>query len=130
MQAERPGQVLSEFAADDPLLDGLLLLCRLRGRASSRSRLLGCVPVPAQGLTEVLLPGAAGRAGLQGRWLNRTLAEMPQHALPALLLLRGGGALGLLERGECRARVLVVEAGGGEACLEDRKSTRLNSSHV
>lgn len=118
MQAERPGQVLSEFAADDPLLDGLLLLCRLRGRASSRSRLLAGLPVPAQRLTEELLPRAAARAGLQGRWLNRTLAEIPQHALPALLLVRGGGALVLLERGECRARVLVVEAGGGEACLE------------
>lgn len=117
IQVEQPAPEAFRGATDDPLLDGLLLLCRLHGRTISRGRLTGGLPLPRQRLTAELMPRAAARAGLRGRWLTRTLEEIPPLALPALLLLRGGVAV-LLERDAERARVLLVESGGGETRVE------------
>lgn len=103
---------------DDPLLDGLLLLCQLWDRAISRGQLLSGLPLPAQRLTAELLPRAAARAGLQGRWLNRSLGGISDVALPALLLLDNGGTAVLLELGECRARILASESAGGEVSID------------
>lgn len=118
IQVEQPAPEALRGATDDPLLDGLLLLCRLHGRTISRGRLTGGLPLPRQRLTAELMPRAAARAGLRGRWLTRTLEEIPPLALPALLLLRGGGVAVLLERDAERARVLLVESGGGETRVE------------
>ncbi|HLT03639.1 MAG TPA: type I secretion system permease/ATPase [Pseudomonas sp.] len=118
IQVEQPAPEALRGATDDPLLDGLLLLCRLHGRTISRGRLTGGLPLPEQRLTAELMPRAAARAGLRGRWLTRTLEEIPPLALPALLLLRGGGVAVLLERDAERARVLLVESGGGETRVE------------
>ena len=120
IQVEQPAPEALRGATDDPLLDGLLLLCRLHGRTISRGRLTGGLPLPEQRLTAELMPRAAARAGLRGRWLTRTLEEIPPLALPALLLLRGGGVAVLLERDAERARVLLVES-GGEARVELRE---------
>ncbi len=103
---------------DDPLLDGLLLLCALHQRPASRALLTAGLPLPAQRLSAQLLPRAAARAGLQGRWLRKPLDTISPLALPALLLLQGGRAaiwLGLDEEG--RARLLLSESEGGEISL-------------
>lgn len=117
VQVARPADAALRPEADDPLLDGLLLLCRLQGRATTRGRLLDGLPLPEQRLTAGLLPRAAARAGLRGRWLNRELEDISALSLPALLLLRGGGVAVLLEVGDCRARLLPAESDGGEACI-------------
>ncbi len=92
---------------DDPLLDSLLSLCALHQRPASRAMLSAGLPLPAQRLTAELLPRAAARAGLQGRWLQRPLRQIPAIALPALLLLKEGRAAILLahegERGRSSA---------------------------
>ncbi|NER61717.1 hypothetical protein G3435_20700, partial [Pseudomonas sp. MAFF212428] len=54
---------------DDPLLDGLLILCKLHGAAVSRTSLCAGLPLAEQRLTLELLPRAAARAGLQARIL-------------------------------------------------------------
>ena len=99
---------------DDPLLDSLLSLCALHQRPASRAMLSAGLPLPAQRLTAELLPRAAARAGLQGRWLQRPLRQIPAIALPALLLLKEGRAAILLAHEGEQARLLLSESEGGE----------------
>jgi ATP-binding cassette subfamily C protein LapB len=61
---------------DDPLLDGLLILCKLHGatvsRASLRCRAAPGTPTPEPGPAA----RAAARAGLQARLLRRELKDI------------------------------------------------------
>lgn len=103
---------------DDPLLDSLLSLCSLHQKPVSRAMLTAGLPLPEQRLSVELLPRAAARAGLQGRWLRRGLHKIPTLAMPALLLLREGRSAVLLgwdEQG--RARVMPSESEGGEVLV-------------
>lgn len=100
---------------DDPLLDSLLSLCSLHQKSVSRAMLTAGLPLPEQRLSADLLPRAAARAGLQGRWLRRSLERIPALAMPALLLLHDGRSallLGLDEHGY--ARIMPSESEGGE----------------
>ena len=100
---------------DDPLLDSLLSLCSLHQKSVSRAMLTAGLPLPKQRLSAELLPRAAARAGLQGRWLRRSLQKIPELAMPALLLLRDGRSallLGWEEGGQ--ARIMPSETEGGE----------------
>ncbi|HSC83370.1 MAG TPA: type I secretion system permease/ATPase [Pseudomonas sp.] len=100
---------------DDPLLDSLLSLCALHQRPASRALLTAGLPLPEQRLSVELLPRAAARAGLQGRWLRRRLEQIPEIALPALLLLRHGRSAILLGWEGQTARLMLSESDGGEA---------------
>ncbi|MBB1520588.1 type I secretion system permease/ATPase [Aquipseudomonas guryensis] len=99
---------------DDPLLDSLLSLCALHQRPATRAMLTAGLPLPAQRLSAELLPRAAARAGLQGRWLRRELQQIPAMALPALLLLKDGRSAILLACDAEHARLLLSESDGGE----------------
>ncbi|TWC34594.1 ATP-binding cassette subfamily C protein LapB [Pseudomonas sp. SJZ079] len=73
------------------------------------------LPLPEQRLNADLLPRAAARAGLQGRWLRRALQQIPTLAMPALLLLKEGRCallLGWDEQGQ--ALIMPSESEGGE----------------
>lgn len=100
---------------DDPLLDSLLSLCALHQKSVSRAMLTAGLPLPEQRLTAELLPRAAARGGLQGRWLRRGLRQIPALALPAMLLLKGGRCAILLAwEDDGRARIMPSETEGGE----------------
>jgi ATP-binding cassette subfamily C protein LapB len=100
---------------DDPLLDGLLILCRLHGRPASRASLSSGLPLFQQRLGADLLPRAAARAGLQGRVLQRELATISPLNLPVLLLLKDGRSAVLQRWSEDgQALILPCEAEGGE----------------
>lgn len=100
---------------DDPLLDSLLSLCALHQKSVSRAMLTAGLPLPQQRLTAELLPRAAARGGLQGRWLRRGLRQIPALALPAMLLLKGGRCAILLAwEDDGRARIMPSETEGGE----------------
>ncbi|MDF3932256.1 type I secretion system permease/ATPase [Pseudomonas citronellolis] len=100
---------------DDPLLDGLLILCRLHGCSVSRASLSAGLPLPQQRLNAELLPRAAARAGLQGRLLRRELKAIPALNLPVLLLLRDGRSAVLRQwASDGRALILPCETEGGE----------------
>ncbi len=99
---------------DDPLLDGLLILCRLHGCSVSRGSLSAGLPLPQQRLSVELLPRAAARAALQGRVLRRALHSIEPLNLPVLLLLRNGGCAVLRQLDSDRALILPSEADGGE----------------
>ncbi|WP_370601699.1 type I secretion system permease/ATPase [Pseudomonas nitroreducens] len=100
---------------DDPLLDGLLILCRLHGCTVSRNSLSAGLPLPDQRLSASLLPRAAARAGLQGRLLRRELKSISNLNLPVLLLLNDGRSAVLRQwRDDGQALILPCETEGGE----------------
>lgn len=100
---------------DDPLLDGLLILCKLHGAAVSRSSLCAGLPLAEQRMSLDLLPRAAARAGLQARVLRRELGAISALNLPVLLLLADGRSAVLRRWGENdQALLLPSEAEGGE----------------
>jgi ATP-binding cassette subfamily C protein LapB len=113
---ERAGATSDPRAShDDPLLDGLLILCKLHDCSASRGSLSAGLPMPKQCLSAELLPRAAARAGLQGRLLRRELSAISPLNLPVLLLLKGGRCAVLRKWGEKRqALILPSEADGGE----------------
>lgn len=76
------------------------------------------LPLPDQRLSPDLLPRAAARAGLQGRLLQRKLIQIPEIALPALLLLKDGRSAVLLSWEGQSARLLISESNGGEVLIE------------
>ncbi|MGV8919963.1 MAG: type I secretion system permease/ATPase [Pseudomonas sp.] len=100
---------------DDPLLDALLILCKLHDCTVSRASLSAGLPLRQQRLTVDLLPRAAARAGLQARLLRRQLTDIAALNLPVLLLLKDSRCAILRRWGEDgRALILPSEAEGGE----------------
>ncbi|QXH34510.1 type I secretion system permease/ATPase [Pseudomonas muyukensis] len=104
---------------DDPLLDGLLILCKLHGCPASRASLCSGLPLAEQRLGLALLPRAAARAGLQARLLQRELSTISPLNLPVLLILNDGRSAVLQRWGDNgRALLLPCEAEGGEQWVE------------
>ena len=66
---------------DDPLLDGLLILCKLHDCTVSRASLSAGLPLKQQRLTLDLLPRAAARAGA-GSLSERSRGTFPVSVCP------------------------------------------------
>ncbi|WP_236234963.1 type I secretion system permease/ATPase [Pseudomonas tohonis] len=104
---------------DDPLLDGLLILCRLHDCPASRGSLTAGLPLANQRLTPELLARAAARVGLQGRLLRRELGAISPLNLPVLLLLKDGRSAVLTQWGkDGRALILPCESDGGQQWID------------
>lgn len=104
---------------DDPLLDGLLILCRLHECPASRGSLTAGLPLANQRLTPDLLARAAARVGLQGRLLRRELGAISPLNLPVLLLLKDGRSAVLNQWGkDGRALILPCESDGGQQWID------------
>jgi ATP-binding cassette subfamily C protein LapB len=109
---------------DDPLLDGLLILCKLHGCNVSRASLSAGLPLKQQRLSLELLPRAAARASLQARVLRRELSAIAGLNLPVLLLLKDGRCAVLRRWGDDdRALILPSEADGGEQWVSREELT-------
>jgi len=107
---------------DDPLLDSLLNLCVLHQKPASRAMLTTGLPLPSQRMTPELLPRAAARAGLQGRLLQRKLEQIPDIAMPVMLLMKEGRCAVLLGWQDAgTARLLLSESDGGEVHVSREK---------
>lgn len=102
---------------DDPLLDGLQILCTLFDRSATPASLTAGLPLDKQCLTPELLPRAAARAGLHGRLLRRRLSDISPLNLPVLLLLKNGSCAVLKEYKEQQVLLLPCENKGGEQWL-------------
>ncbi len=114
MQSAQP-----RLDVDDPLLDGLLILCKLHGCPASRASLCSGLPLAEQRLGLALLPRAAAKAGLQARVLRRELGDISALNLPVLLMLNDGRSAVLQRWGDNgRALLLPCEAEGGEQWVE------------
>lgn len=76
----------------DPLLDCLVLLTEIEHRPMSADALRAGLPLVDNRLTPELFIRAASRAGMSSRIVERQLTDIPQQVLPAVLLLKDGGA--------------------------------------
>ena len=117
MTSMEPGNtgVDPRLSFDDPLLDGLMILCKLHDRTVSRASLSAGLPLAQQRLSLDLLPRAAARAGLQARVLRRDLSAISALNLPVLLILNNGRTAVLRRWSEDdKALILPSEAEGGE----------------
>ncbi|MCT9844540.1 type I secretion system permease/ATPase [Leclercia adecarboxylata ATCC 23216 = NBRC 102595] len=100
---------------DDPLLDALMIVCKLHNIATSRNVLTTGLPLEAHTLTIETFPRAAGRAGLKARVVQRPLENITAMSLPAILLLKNNQTAVLIGWDEQqRARLLPSETEGGE----------------
>ena len=90
----------------DPLLDCLVQLTHLHGKPYTAQALSNGLPLVDQRLTPSLLARAAARAQFSTRIVQRTLDDVPQGLLPAILLLHGDRAC-LLLRVQEGGRVLL-----------------------
>ncbi|WP_410457970.1 type I secretion system permease/ATPase [Pseudomonas fluorescens] len=116
---------------DDPLLDGLLILCKLHGCTLSRAGLSAGLPLAQQRLSLDLLPRAAARAGLQARVLRRELDAISALNLPVLLLLKQGRCAVLRRWGDDgKALILPSEAEGGEQWVSREELTEAYSGEA
>ncbi|NQD38891.1 type I secretion system permease/ATPase [Permianibacter sp. IMCC34836] len=80
----------------DPLLSGLLYLCRHHGRARSALTLTAGLPLQGGRLMPSLVTRAARRAGLHARLARRPFSHIPGALLPCLLLLKDNQACVLM----------------------------------
>jgi ATP-binding cassette subfamily C protein LapB len=101
---------------DDPLLDCLIQLTKLHGRAASKTALTSGLPLVHNKLTVELFSRAAERAGLSSRILHRSLDKITSMQLPVVLLLHGHQACILVKRNGngSKLKVLMPETGMGE----------------
>ncbi|MDE2342822.1 MAG: type I secretion system permease/ATPase [Betaproteobacteria bacterium] len=97
----------------DPLLDCLLEIARIHGRASTRAALTAGLPLQNGRLTPALVSRAANRAGLNCRVVRRDLAKIESSQLPVMLLLAGNEACVLLgwNTADDSAEVLLPNTG-------------------
>ena len=98
----------------DPLAGALACVARLLGQPVSVEALVAGLPLADGRLTPNLVARAAERAQLTAQLRSCRLEDIPTLALPAVLLLEGGEACVLLERGAEQARILPV----GESQIE------------
>ncbi|MCK5359035.1 MAG: type I secretion system permease/ATPase, partial [Gammaproteobacteria bacterium] len=100
----------------DPLLDCLELLAKLEGRPTTRTTMRAGLPLVDNRLTVELFPRAANRAGLSTRVLRRSLTNLSNMELPAVLLLKSGQACVAVSVNttEMSVKVLLPQSGMGE----------------
>ncbi|URO01519.1 type I secretion system permease/ATPase [Leclercia adecarboxylata] len=107
---------------DDPLLDALMIVCKLHNVVTSRNVLTAGLPLDAHTLTTETFPRAAGRAGLKARVMQRGLENITALSLPAILLLKNNQAAVLIGwDDQQRARLLPSETEGGEITVSPEK---------
>ena len=112
--AEAEALAASGQGGDDPLLWCLAFLCRYYERPRSPDVLKAGLPDAGQPLTPALTVRAAERAGLSARVVKRRFTSISGLLLPAVLLLKDGGACVLVEyTGKGKALVVMPESGSG-----------------
>lgn len=109
-----------DLIAPDPLLDCLVEVARLHGRAATRASLSAGLPLDGRtGLGLPLAERAAARAGLAARVQRVSLDGLDAALLPVILILADRRAAVLVSvdstRGE--ASLLMPESGAGEVRL-------------
>jgi ATP-binding cassette, subfamily C, bacterial LapB len=106
LKANGPARV--DPRGDDTLAASLTYLAAYHGRAVSREALLGGLPILDGRLSVALYDRAARRAGLETEAIKRDVLDIPALVLPAVLIMKDGTALILLEvdRANQSAKVL------------------------
>lgn len=115
----------------DCLTEGLVHLCRVHGVAASTEQLTdGLARQPDIALDEALAKQALRRVNMSCRFSDEPLDNIPEHSLPVLVFLQGGGTLVLEALTDHEARVILPEAGGGRAVWDRKDLTRSMTGRV
>ena len=109
-----PLELISITRPDDPLLLGLLALCKVLQRPHSADALTAGLPLVNNKLTPALFIRAAQRAGLSAGLVRRPLHKISNLVLPAVLLLKDGSTCVLLHRDGESLQILLPESESGE----------------
>jgi ATP-binding cassette subfamily C protein LapB len=132
MTTTAPSRLREDLIHADPLLDGLVEICRLHGRAASRATLSAGMPLVEGRMTLVLAERAAARAGMSTRLQRIGLDQIDAATLPAILVLQGDRACVLLgwDEGGANARLLLPETGQGTVTLPRAELTERHTGVV
>ncbi|WKJ91625.1 type I secretion system permease/ATPase [Methylomonas montana] len=103
--------------AGDPLREGLILLCRHFGHMASIAELGEGLALEYGRLPLSLAPRALRRAGITARVVEYPLKDISPRLLPALLLLKDGRSLLLVEWHAEQALLLEPESDGGQQSM-------------
>jgi ATP-binding cassette subfamily C protein LapB len=99
---------------DDPLLGCLLVLTKLSHRPLTADALTAGLPLVNNKLTPELFIRAAKRAGLSARIVKRSLEDISNLVLPAILLMNNGRAVIMEHVGDDdNARIILPDTGDG-----------------
>ncbi|MCB5197438.1 type I secretion system permease/ATPase [Deefgea salmonis] len=118
------------FIPNDPLTTCLIQLTRYYHRPFSAQTLTSGLPLQGNRLSAVLFARAAARAGLNARLQRRTLSDLPELALPVVILLKEGSACVAIEREGTRWKILEAESFGGEQWVEAERLDALYCGFV
>lgn len=131
MAPQAQGRLDPRQSHDDPLLDALMIVCKLHNIVTSRNVLTAGLPLAAHTLTTETFPRAAGRAGLKARVVQRGLENITALSLPAILLLKNNQAAVLIGwDAQQRARLLPSETEGGEITVSPETLSENYSGRV
>ncbi|TWB67492.1 type I secretion system permease/ATPase [Bradyrhizobium sacchari] len=115
---------------DDPLAASLVYLASYHGRAVSREALLGGLPILDGRLSVPLYDRAARRAGLETEAVKRDIADIPALVLPAVLIMKNGTTLILLELDQARGNVKVLNPSLSDYLPELRTIQSISSNYT
>ncbi|MBU2867306.1 type I secretion system permease/ATPase [Pacificibacter marinus] len=122
---------MTDTALHDPLVLGLLELCRLQGVSTSLSQLTAGLPrVSGAELTLDLAPMALRRANMSCRTSREALQSLPDHSFPVLVFLKDGRTAIVEALTERQAKVVLPESGGGKAIWTMEELDRLHDGRV
>ncbi|MEZ1439450.1 MAG: type I secretion system permease/ATPase [Pseudomonas asiatica] len=117
MEVEQSPDNVVTLNHDDPLRQGLLLLCRQLGRPLGDAELVDGLALEHGRLPLRLVARALRRADITARVAELPLRQMDAYLLPALLLLDDGRSLVLVGIVGEQCEVLVPQSDGGRECL-------------
>ncbi|MFV1995190.1 MAG: type I secretion system permease/ATPase [Verrucomicrobiales bacterium] len=106
----------------DSLLECLVTVGRLHGKAVSREAVVGGLPLIKRHLTPSLLIRAAERAGFSAKLIRRPLKKIPGAVLPVILVLKDNNACVLVSRGQGQGVEVILpelQEGSGRMSEED-----------
>lgn len=118
------------FVPNDPLTTCLIQLTRYYHRPFSAQTLTNGLPLTGNRLSAVLFSRAAARAGLNARLQRRQLNDIPELALPVVILLKDGGACVAVERHGSTWKILEAESLGGEQDIDEERLASLYCGFV
>lgn len=116
----------------DQLLECLVFLSKFYAVPNSRDAMLAGLPLPQGRLTTTLFPRAAESVGLSAQVEKRSFHELSPLLLPAVIMLRDGGACVLLELDpeHRRARVALPLLENAEQELAFEQLTQLEAGEI
>ncbi|BDV35574.1 type I secretion system permease/ATPase [Methylocystis iwaonis] len=109
VQSIKAAPRMRDSDAQDPLLDGLLLLCQLYNRPASASELTAGLPLDGGRLTPGLLRRAGARVDLDVQVRRKDISAIVSGFLPVLLLMKDGSVAALLSVKEGKAKIVLPD---------------------